>query len=344
MIYFNCDYNEGAHPKILEKLMATNLMQTPGYGYDEYCESAKAKIKAACQREDADVHFISGGTQTNLIAVATMLKSYEAVISAREGHIACHEAGAIEITGHKILEQISQDGKLNAAQVEAILYDFETNPDRDFIVKPGMVYISYPTESGTLYSRQELSDIRTVCDKYNVPLYIDGARLGYGLTSPECDVTLPFIASIADMFYIGGTKCGALIGEALLILNEKYKANFKHVLKQRGAVLAKGRLMGIQFDELFEGGLYFNICRHAIEQAMRIRKAFEDRGVSMWGSSFTNQQFPILTKEQLDAFEGSFAYEPWCILPDGHHVVRFCTCWATKDENVDKLIQVINTL
>ena len=344
MIYFQCDYTEGAHPLIMEKLMQTNLEQSPGYGYDVYCDSAKAKIRKACGIENVDVHFISGGTQTNLIAIASMLRPYEAVISAVEGHIACHEVGAIEATGHKVIAITSEDGKISAEQVRFYCNDFETSPDRDFMVKPGMVYISYPTESGTLYTKQEIIDIRKVCDEYNIPLYIDGARLGYGLASAKCDITLPEIAELCDMFYIGGTKCGAYIGEALVIVNDKYKPCYRGLIKQRGAMLAKGRLMGIQFDTLFTDGLYFDICKNAVKQAMRIRKAFEDVGVPIWGSSFTNQQFPIMTKAQLDRFEGKFAYEYWGKYDEDRTIVRFCTCWATKDENVDALIETIKTL
>lgn len=344
MIYFQCDYTEGAHPLIMQKLMETNLEQSPGYGYDVYCESARAKIRTACRCENADVYFISGGTQTNLIAIASMLRPYESVISAVEGHISCHEVGAIEATGHEVTAIVSEDGKINAQQVRELCYDFETSPDHDFMVKPGMVYISYPTESGTLYTKQELLDLRAVCTEYDIPLYIDGARLGYGLMSPKADITLPELANLCDMFYIGGTKCGAYIGEALVINNDRYKYCYRNLIKQRGGVLAKGRLMGIQFDTLFTDNLYFDICKSAVDQALRIRKAFEDVGVPIWGTSYTNQQFPILTSEQLKKFEGKFAYEFWCKLDEERTVVRFCTCWATKDENVDKLIEVIKTL
>ena len=344
MIYFQCDYTEGAHPKIMQKLMETNLEQSPGYGYDKYCESARAKVREACSCPDADVYFISGGTQTNLIAIGSMLRPYESVISAVEGHIACHEVGAIEATGHKVTAIVSDDGKISAQQVREICADFETSPDRDFMVKPGMVYISYPTESGTLYTKQELIDLRAVCTEFDIPLYVDGARMGYGLMSPKADITLPELANLCDMFYIGGTKCGAYIGEALVINNPKYKSCYRNFIKQRGGVLAKGRLMGIQFETLFTDGLYFDICKNAVAQALRIRKAFEDAGVTIWGTSYTNQQFPILTKDQLSKFEGKFAYEFWCKLDEERTVVRFCTCWATKDENVDKLIEVIKTL
>ena len=344
MIYFQCDYTEGAHPLIMEKLMQTNLEQSPGYGYDVYCESARNKIRKECKCENADIYFISGGTQTNLIAIASMLRPYEAVVSAVEGHIACHEVGAIEATGHKVIAITSDDGKISADQVRDICHDFETSPDRDFMVKPGMVYISHPTESGTLYSKQELYDLRKVCNEYNIPLYVDGACMGYGLMSPKADISLAELAGLCDMFYIGGTKCGAYIGEALVINNDKYKPCYRGLIKQRGGVLAKGRLMGIQFDTLFTDGLYFDICKNAVSQALRIRKAFEDAGIELWGSSYTNQQFPILTNEQLKKFDSEFAYEFWCKLDNERTVVRFCTCWATKDENVDNLIETIKTL
>lgn len=344
MIQFHCDYIEGAHPKILERLCKTNMEQLTGYGKDHYCESAKEKIKIACNRKDIDVHFISGGTQTNLIAIATLLRPYEAVISVAEGHIACHEVGAIEATGHNVIPFRSNDGTLSAKQIRNFCNDFINSPDFEFMVKPGMVYISFATESGTLYSKQELLDIKEACKEFDIPLYIDGARMGYGLMSPACDVTLEEIAQIADMFYIGGTKCGALIGEALVITNDKYKPYFRHIMKQRGGMLAKGRVLGLQFDTLFSDNLYFDICKKAVDLALKIRKAFENKGIKMWGNSFTNQQFPILSDSQLAHFDGLFTYEPWGSTSDGMNIVRFCTSWATTEENVDTLIRHINKL
>lgn len=344
MIQFHCDYIEGAHPKILERLCQTNMEQLTGYGKDHYCESAKDKIKTACNRKDIDVHFISGGTQTNLIAIASLLKPYEAVISVAEGHIACHEVGAIEATGHNVIPFKSNDGTLSAEQIRNFCREFINSPDFEFMVKPGMVYISFATESGTLYSKQELLDIKEACKEFDIPLYIDGARMGYGLMSPACDITLEDIAQIADMFYIGGTKCGALIGEALVIANDKYKPYFRHIMKQRGGMLAKGRVLGIQFDTLFTDNLYFDICKTAVDLALEIRAAFERKGIKMWGNSFTNQQFPILTESQLKHFAELFTYEPWGQTSDGSNIVRFCTSWATTKENVDSLINHINKL
>ncbi len=344
MIQFHCDYTEGAHPKILEKLYQTNMEQLPGYGKDHYCASAIKKIRTACGKSDIDVHFISGGTQTNLIAAACILKPYEAVISVNEGHIACHEVGAIEATGHKVIPFVSKDGTISAQQIYDFCSEYLSSPDFEFMVKPGMIYISYATESGTLYSKQDLLEIKEVCNKFDIPLYIDGARMGYALMSPDCDVTLQEITEIADMFYIGGTKCGAIIGEALVITNDKYKPYFRHLMKQRGGMLAKGRLLGIQFDVLFSDNLYFDICKSAVDQALKIREAFEKKGITMWGNSFTNQQFPILTDKQLSHFDEHFTYEPWGKTEDGMNIVRFCTCWATKDENVDLLINHIEKL
>lgn len=344
MIQFHCDYTEGAHPKILERLCETNLEQLPGYGKDHYCTSAIEKIRNACGRNDIDVHFISGGTQTNLIAAACLLKPYEAVLSVCEGHIACHEVGAIEATGHPVIPFVSQEGTLSAEQIRIFCTEYLNSPDFEFMIKPGMVYISFATESGTLYSKHDLLEIRKVCDEFDIPLYIDGARMGYALMSPACDVALQDITQIADMFYIGGTKCGAIIGEALVITNDKYKPYFRHLMKQRGGMLAKGRLLGLQFDTLFTDNLYFNICKKAVDQALKIRTALESKGIKMWGNSYTNQQFPILTDAQLAHFDSYFTYEPWGKTDDGMNIVRFCTCWATKDENVDLLISHIKKL
>lgn len=344
MIYFQCDYEEGCHPAILKKLQETNLEQTVGYGMDPYCESAREKIRAAVGREDADVHFLVGGTQTNLTVIAAALRPWQGAICADTGHIACHETGAIEATGHKVLALPSKDGKIRAEQIEQTVRKHYEDGSHEHIVQPGMVYISFPTESGTLYSKQELTDIYGVCQKLDIPLFIDGARLGYGLTSPQCDITLKELASLCDVFYIGGTKCGALFGEAVVILKESLKQDFRYLIKQRGGMLAKGRLLGIQFDTLFTDGLYETICGEAVEKAMKIREAFLAKGISMYGSSMTNQQFPILSDGQKETLARDFAFEYWTEAEEQKSVVRFCTSWATTDEQVSTLIEAIKNL
>lgn len=345
MIYFQCDYEEGCHPAILKKLQETNLEQTVGYSMDPYCASAREKIKKAIARPDADVHFLVGGTQTNMTVIAAALKPWQGAICADTGHIACHETGAVEATGHKVLALSSEDGKITAAQIEETVKKHYEDGSHEHIVQPGMVYISFPTESGTLYSKQELTDIYAVCKAHDMPLFIDGARLGYGLQSPACDVTLPELANLCDVFYIGGTKCGALFGEAVVILKESLKKDFRYLIKQRGGMLAKGRLLGIQFDTLFTDDLYETICAEAVKKAMTVREAFLAKGISMYGSSMTNQQFPILTDAQKEALAKDFAFEYWGEAPDGAgSIVRFCTSWATTDEQIKALTDAIATL
>ncbi|GHT88150.1 amino acid lyase [Bacteroidia bacterium] len=341
MINFQCDYVEGAHPQILKALSDTNFVQQPGYGNDEYCARAIEKIKKACKREDVDVHFLVGGTQTNLTVISSILRPHQGVISADEGHINCHETGAIEATGHRVIALPSGDGTITAGQVKEVLENHYNSDIKEHTVQPGMVYISFPTESGTLYSKKQLTDLSQVCRAYGVPLFLDGARLGYGLTSPGNDLTLEEIARLCDVFYIGGTKCGALLGEAVVISAENLKKDFRYFMKQRGGLLAKGRLLGIQFDVLLEDNLYFDICKNAVQQALEIRKAFEKKGIAMQGNSFTNQQFPVLNDDQLNCLKQNFLYEVWGKADNGHTIVRFCTSWATKRENVDLLIQTI---
>lgn len=345
MIYFQCDYAEGCHPAILEALLQSNMEQTPGYGLDSHCESARAKVRAACGRADADVHFLVGGTQANTTVIASILRPHQGVISPEPGHIATHETGAIESTGHKVLALPAKDGTITAAQVEALCREHFTSPIAEHTVQPGMVYISLPTESGTLYSKAELTALKAVCQTYGLPLYIDGARLGYGLASPQSDLTLADIASLCDVFYMGGTKCGALFGEAVVITSEALKKDFRYFIKQRGGMLAKGRLLGIQFDTLLADGLYLKICRRAVDQALAIRQAFEKKGVAMWGNSFTNQQFPILTEAQMAKLtERGYVYEEWGPGEGGKTIVRFCTSWATLPENVERLLADIAAL
>lgn len=344
MIQFQCDYTEGAHENIIKKLVETNMDQTVGYGMDGYCESARARIREKLGNPDADVHFTVGGTQTNLIVISSILKPYQGVLSADAGHIAVHETGAIEATGHKVLTLPSNDGLISAKQVEDALASHFASSTAEHEVQPGMVYISFPTESGTIYSKKQLGDIYGVCRKYGVPLFVDGARLGYGLESPSCDMTIAEFASLCDVFYIGGTKCGALFGEAVVITNDALKKDFRYMLKQRGAMLAKGRLLGIQFDELMRDDLYFKICRAAVDKAMKIRNAFVSKGVAMFGSSMTNQQFPILTKAQLEYFGKKYSFEIWGPYDNDRTVARFCTSWATSDENLNSLLGDIENM
>lgn len=342
MIRFECDYAEGAHPRILQALMETNEEQTQGYGMDVHCDHARQLIREACGVEHASVEFQVGGTQTNATVISACLKPYQGVLCAESGHINVHETGAIEAGGHKVLavkrEQTRQDdGKLTAGEIEQAWVAHMQDANHEHMVQPGMVYISQPTENGTLYTATELEAISKVCHSIGIPLYIDGARCGYGLMAPGNDVTLKEYAKYADVFYIGGTKVGALFGEAVVIVNDDLKKDFRYYIKQHGGMLAKGRLLGIQFETLFEDGLYQEISAHAIKMALRIRQAFEDSGVKMFFSSVTNQQFPILTKEQQSRLAEKYAFSFWEQLDEEHVVVRFCTSWATKEEQVAML-------
>ncbi len=344
MYNFQCDYTEGAHKKIIDALVKTNMEQSCGYGMDSYCESAREKIKVACGAPDADVHFLVGGTQTNTTVIASVLRPYQAVVSATAGHIAVHETGAIESTGHKVIALPCENGKITASQVKECFAAHFASETAEHEVQPGMVYISFPTECGTIYSKEEMAAIHAVCREYDVPLFVDGARLGYGLADPRCDMTLPEFARNCDIFYIGGTKCGALFGEAVVIMDKKYNRDFRYFIKQRGGMFAKGRLLGIQFNTLFTDNLYFEITHGAVEKALRIRKAFEAKGVHFFGDSMTNQQFPILTDEQIEFLSKNSLPEFWCNAENGKKVVRFCTSWATTDEGVDTLIKDIESL
>ncbi len=344
MIYFNSDYLEGAHPSIMVKMAETNMVQTVGYGEDEYCEAAREKIKIACQAPEADVHFLVGGTQTNTTVIAAILRPWQGVISAVSGHINCHEAGAIESTGHKVITLPTDNGKITAQQVADYVEWHKNDESTEHIVQPGMVYISHPTEAGTLYTRAELTELYDTCRRYGLPLYIDGARLGYGLAAEESDMTLPEFARLCDVFYIGGTKVGALFGEAVVIMNESLKKDFRFIMKQRGGRLAKGRLLGIQFDALFTDDLYFKISRHAIEMAHQIRDIFVSAGYPLLFDSPTNQQYPIMPDAELAEIGKSFGYEYWERVDETHSGVRFCASWATTQENVDALREAVNAL
>ena len=341
MIQFQCDYSEGAHPKIMQRLMDTNMEQTVGYSEDPYCEHARTLIKAACQRPDADVHFLVGGTQSNTTVIAHILRPHQGAVAADSGHINVHETGAIENTGHKVLALPSVNGKLTAQQIADTFEAHINDCNFEHMVQPGMVYISFPTEVGTLYTHDELKDIYDVCQKYHKPLFIDGARLGYGLCSPECDITLPELAHLCDVFYIGGTKVGALFGEAIVITNPNLKQDFRYSIKQHGGMLAKGRLLGLQFETLFTDNLYYEISQNAIDQALRIKRALKEKGYPFFMESNTNQQFPIFPNDVLTQLEEHFQFSFWEKVDDTHTAVRICTSWATKKENVDLLIDEI---
>ena len=337
MLSFTCDYNEGAHPAILERLFATNLEQEPGYGNDRFTVSAKERIRKTLNRPEADVFFLTGGTQTNATVISAILKGYEGAVAARTGHIAVHEAGAVEFTGHKVLTIPQHQGKMDATELDAFLKGFYDEPAYDHMVFPGLVYISFPTEYGTLYSKAELEALHAVCKRYNLPLYVDGARLGYGLMSPECDFTFQELAGLCDVFTIGGTKVGALCGEAVVFPHGGAPAHFFTTIKQHGALLAKGRLTGVQFDTLFTDGLYFEISRHAIDMAMRLKDLFRNKGYELFLDSPTNQQFILLDQATMDVLSPQVAFEIWEHRPDGRTVVRFATSWATTPEQLAAL-------
>ena len=337
MISFTCDYSEGAHPKILERLTATNFEQLPGYGTDHYCESAKAKIRAACGTPEAEVFFLVGGTQTNSTIIAAMLADYEGVVSAETGHIGVHEAGAVEYTGHKVLTIPSHHGKVDPKELRDYLEAATTDPNYEHMVFPGMVYISFPTEYGTIYSKAELEEIHGIAAHYGLPLMIDGARLGYGLASPACDLTLPELASLCEVFYIGGTKVGCLCGEAVVFPCGNAPKHFYTITKQHGAMLAKGRVLGIQFDTLFTDNLYFEISRHAIDMAMQLKELLRQKDCTFFIDSPTNQQFIVLENKKIEELGKHVAYDPWDRVDADHTAIRLATSWATQPEQIEEL-------
>ena len=341
---FYSDYLEGAHPRIMEALSKTNMVQTPGYGEDEYCRKAADLIREACGQPEADIHFLVGGTQTNATVISSILKPYQGALCSDCGHIGVHETGAIEHGGHKVLPLPSKDAKITAGQILEALEEHWNNPSRIHTIQPGMVYISFPTELGTIYTKAELEAISDVCRKWDIPLFIDGARLGYGLTSPACDMTLKDIAALADVFYIGGTKQGALFGEAVVITNDSIKADFRYNIKQNGGLLAKGRLLGIQFATLFEDGLYFDIARHANELAQKIKDTAAGHGMKIYGNSPTNQVFLVVDNDKLDKLDESIGFEFWEKYDEKSSVIRICTSWATTDSNVSILLDALKNL
>lgn len=341
MIQFQCDYNEGCAQEILDLLIKTNMEQHVGYGEDAHCEKARQLIRQACESPEADVHFLVGGTQANATVISSVLRPHQGVIAASTGHIAVHETGAIEHGGHKVLALQALNGKITASQIKDCLIAHQQEDGPEHMVQPGMVYISYPTEYGTLYSREELEEISRICHDSQIPLFIDGARLGYGLTSHACDLTLPQLAHLADVFYIGGTKQGALFGEAVVIQQPSLKKDFRYFIKQGGGMLAKGRLLGIQFEALMTNNLYFRLARHANDMAALIREAFQQQGFEEAVPSPTNQLFYILPNDDLKRLEQKFILSPWGHPDAEHTIVRFCTSWATKPENVQALISAI---
>ena len=341
MLYFECDYNNGCHPDVLKKINETNSIPQSGYGNDVFSESAKAKIRSACACPDADIYFLAGGTQTNSVVISTILQDYEGVIAASTGHIGTHESGAIEYTGHKVLPLPSHDGKIDSSELKAFLSDYYADGNYEHMVFPGMVYISFPTESGTLYSKDELHAIHEVCLSYHIPLYIDGARLGYGLMSRECDLTLPEFAASCDVFYIGGTKVGALCGEAVVFPRNNAPAHFISMVKQHGALLAKGRLCGVQFDALFTDDLYFRISQNAIDTAERLKQILHGKGYRFFLETPTNQQFIIVENTLLDVLSQNVCFGFWEKYDESHTVIRFCTSWATAGEDLDALEMVL---
>ncbi len=352
-ISFASDYTKAAHPKILKRLLDNCYEQNGGYGQDDYCRSAAEKIKEACQCPEAEVFFLVGGTQTNQTIIDMLLKSYEGVVAASTGHIAAHEAGAVEFSGHKVLtlpakgaetdteKYGSEVGKIAAADLDALIDRFYKDDSYEHMVFPGAVYISHPTEYGTLYTKSELEAISAVCKKHEIPLFLDGARLGYGLMSKRTDVTLSDIARLTDVFYIGGTKVGALFGEAVVFTKGGKPKRHIPIIKQHGALLAKGWLLGLQFDTLFTDGLYFDISKNAIEMAEYMKKGLEEKGYRFFLDSPTNQQFVIAEDERLKELDGKVGYSFWEKYDNTHTVIRFATDWATTKEDVDKLLAMI---
>ena len=335
---FMSDYTEGAHEKILERLIETNRVSVPGYGADPYCASAAAKIKAACRTPDAAVYFLTGGTQCNQVVIDTLSRPYEGVICASSGHINTHEAGAVEMTGHKVMALPHHEGRIDPDELKAYLDAFYGDPNHEHMVFPGLVYVTHPTEYGTLYTRAQLAAISGICRERGLKLYLDGARLAYGLAAEGTDVDLPFIASVTDAFYIGGTKAGAFLGEAVVFAWESEPQHFMTQMKRHGALMAKGRLAGISFETLFTGGLYEAIGRHAVSLAMRLKEGLGSKGVPLFLESPTNQQFFIIDNDRLDSLAEKVRFEIWEPVDEGRTAIRLVTSWATTKEQVEALI------
>ena len=342
MVSFESDYISGAHPEIIRKLTETNLEALPGYGTDRYCESAKRKIRELIGIPDAEIAFLAGGTQTNAAVISTMLADYEGVIAVKTGHVSTHEAGAIEYTGHEVLELPQKDGKIESKTLEAFLSDFYADGNHEHRTFPGMVYLSYPTEYGTLYSGTELKRISEICHQYHLLLYLDGARLGYGLMSKEADLSISDIADLCDVFYIGGTKVGALCGEAVVFTKRNMPKHFLTSMKKRGALLAKGRLTGVQFDTLFTDNLYFRISRHAIDMAEKMKHILSGHGISFEINSPTNQQFVILENRQMKKLGEIITFSFWEKKDASHTVVRLATSLSTTETDLQALDEALS--
>ena len=341
MISLECDYNNGAHPKVLQRLIETNNEHTGCYGFDIYCEEAKRKIMAACDDYDADIFFMSGGTQTNATVIDSILHSYEGVISVDSGHINTHECGSIEFTEHKIINVPNHNGKLRADVLENFMESFLADGQNMHSVFPGLVYITFPTEFGTIYTAKELEELYNLCKYYKMPLYIDGARLGYGLTATGNDIDLPFLAKHCDVFYIGGTKIGALCGEAVVFTYNNAYEHFFSIQKQHGAVLAKGRLLGLQFDALFTDNLYFDLARNANDRAEEMKEIFRKAGYGFHMDSPTNQQFVIIENKEVERLEKHVAFTRIATADTNHTICRFVTSWATTKEEIAELEKVV---
>lgn len=341
MVSFENDYIAGAHPLILKRLMETNMEPLSGYGTDPYCESAKKKIREACVCPEAEVDFLVGGTQTNAAVISSVLRDYEGVLAAQTGHVSVHEAGAVEYAGHKVLELPHKEGKIVPSVLREYLALFYADENHEHMVFPGMVYISHPTEYGTLYTRLEMEEIAKICRSYEIPLFLDGARLGYGLTSRRTDLTLKDIARLCDVFYIGGTKVGALCGEAVVFTKQNRPPHFMNSVKKRGALLAKGRLLGIQFDTLFTDNLYFEISRHAIDMAEELKDILRRKQIPFYLESPTNQQFVILENGRIRELKKKVMFSFWEKYEEKYTVVRFATSWSTTKKDLEALDEAL---
>ena len=342
MLHFDTDYMRGAHPAVMERLVETNLLQTPGYGADEYTAHARELILKACGLEDGKVLFLAGGTQTNATVIDSVLARQEGVLAVETSHINVHEAGAVEATGHKVLTVHSADGKLKASDVKELVMAHYADTDHEHCVQPGMVYVSFPTETGTLYSKKELEQLSGICCELGLPLFIDGARLGYGLMADGNDLTLPEIARMCDVFTIGGTKCGALFGEAVVFTGNALGRDFRYLIKQNGGMLAKGRLLGLQFLALLSDGIYFEISKRAGRLAMKVRTALEAAGLELCSPCTTNQQFVYMPVPVLEKLEEKYVFSVAPCGREGWRLVRICTSWATTDDADDALIADIS--
>lgn len=341
MLWFENDYSAGAHPFILKRLTETNLENLAGYGEDTYCQGAREKIRSVCNCPNAEIEFLVAVTQTNAVVISTMLNDYEGVIAAKTGHISLHEAGAIEFTGHKVLEIPHKEGKIEPNTLKEYMEDFYGDSHYAHMVFPGMVYISHPTEYGTLYTKRELQEIASICNAYRIPLFLDGARLGYALVSAQSDLNIADIAQLCDVFYIGGTKVGALCGEAVIFTKQNKPSHFMTSVKKRGALLAKGRLLGIQFDALFTDNLYFEISKHVIQMAEKLKMIFQEKDMNFYLESPTNQQFIIMDNNRMKELEKEVRFSFWEKYEEDSSIIRFVTSWSTSEEDLDALKEII---